>query len=507
MMIRRVTEAAIDVSRVTMMAHSELSELTLEYISKMVVQTLNNSKKDGLTSKEVTARAKARLSQPPSDLIINGLMDQYEEVLDRLGKAEIDERFPGARKRLLFSVWFMPESHASSRADFQLGIGINFYLGRLRDHISTLVQGLLQSEFMILLGNESPELEEMKDQTLQGLLGLFVPVFAHELDHGIAKYTEAESLRSRGQDELGRGAWSMISKRQWDPELKRSVSSKRWMQNTRDTESYLGQPLELQGWASTAAAEIIGTLIVGGELDQDALAKVLANPAPVILDNPTTQIAARHIKKYPKVWKRYLRYLIEKLRAYQSLNEGMGVVRFGSSHKEREGASSFYDYRSSLPKLSTGVSLINGRYPKDGSAVDQKVDATYYVESGTGWIYLNGMARNLSKWDLVTVPKGTNFWIRGTNLRLVVSSSPTWYPGQHQLREAILKGEMSFGFELEGIFERTAVHREPGKPLPPPSPKSGKELVKDFIRKFYEGGIVADDGSIKTDSGTTFEFF
>lgn len=99
---------------------------------------------------------------------------------------------------------------------------------------------------------------------------------------------------------------------------------------------------------------------------------------------------------------------------------------------QENGTSRFHEYQFPFKNASLGVSEINGRYPTKGYDVDEKVEASWYVEHGKATIFIAGQTYNLEAGDMIYVPAGEKFWIEGENLRLVVCSSPMWTPEQHK---------------------------------------------------------------------------
>lgn len=109
------------------------------------------------------------------------------------------------------------------------------------------------------------------------------------------------------------------------------------------------------------------------------------------------------------------------------------VVKKNETTPIPEGATSvFYEYKLPAKEVCIGVSEINGRYPVSGFEVDEKVEGCWYVEQGTGVIWIAGQEIHIEKGDAISVPAGEKFWIQGNSLRLVVASSPLWYPEQHK---------------------------------------------------------------------------
>jgi len=94
--------------------------------------------------------------------------------------------------------------------------------------------------------------------------------------------------------------------------------------------------------------------------------------------------------------------------------------------------SRFLEYTFSFKNASLGVSEIHGRYPNIGYDVDEEVEASWYIESGTGKIWIAGETCVVEPGDMVHIEAGEKFWIEGDNLRLIVCSSPVWTPQQHK---------------------------------------------------------------------------
>ena len=99
---------------------------------------------------------------------------------------------------------------------------------------------------------------------------------------------------------------------------------------------------------------------------------------------------------------------------------------------EEHGISRFTEYASPISTLTTGVSEIHGKYPASGFDVDEDVDASWYVVSGTGRIFVGDEVHKVAEGDIIFVPRGDKFWIEGDALKLVVTSCPPWNPAQHK---------------------------------------------------------------------------
>lgn len=99
---------------------------------------------------------------------------------------------------------------------------------------------------------------------------------------------------------------------------------------------------------------------------------------------------------------------------------------------QENGISRFYEYEFPFQNASLGVSEINGRYPENGCDVDEEVEASWYVVSGKGTIWIVGETCEVEAGDMVHLMPGEEFWIEGHKLSLIVSSSPVWSPQQHK---------------------------------------------------------------------------
>ena len=94
--------------------------------------------------------------------------------------------------------------------------------------------------------------------------------------------------------------------------------------------------------------------------------------------------------------------------------------------------SRFFEYQFDFQRASLGVSEINGRYPAAGYDIDSEVEQIWYVENGSGIIWIGGSEHAVKHGDMIHIPPGDKFWIQGAELRLIVASGPPWFPDQHK---------------------------------------------------------------------------
>ena len=108
------------------------------------------------------------------------------------------------------------------------------------------------------------------------------------------------------------------------------------------------------------------------------------------------------------------------------------IKRFEAKKVQENNNSQFLDYQFPFIHASLGISIIEGRYPQTGYDVDEQVEASWYVEKGRGIVWIAGQELNVEKGDMLYIPAGEKYWIKGENLKLIVCSSPPWYPEQHK---------------------------------------------------------------------------
>jgi mannose-6-phosphate isomerase-like protein (cupin superfamily) len=108
------------------------------------------------------------------------------------------------------------------------------------------------------------------------------------------------------------------------------------------------------------------------------------------------------------------------------------VLKKSEANPIQEPSSTFYEYKLPGKQVCIGVSEIEGRYPESGFEVDEKIEGCWYVEKGSGIIWIDGNEHTLEVGDAVIIPANEKFYIQGYGLRLIVASSPVWYPEQHK---------------------------------------------------------------------------
>ena len=93
--------------------------------------------------------------------------------------------------------------------------------------------------------------------------------------------------------------------------------------------------------------------------------------------------------------------------------------------------SVFSEYSLPFNNAAVGISEINGRYPEKGYDLDQKIEQIWYIEKGSGKIWVMDEIYFVGPGDMILIPKAKKYWIEGKALKLVVISSPPWFAEQH----------------------------------------------------------------------------
>ncbi|SRR5579883_38296 len=82
--------------------------------------------------------------------------------------------------------------------------------------------------------------------------------------------------------------------------------------------------------------------------------------------------------------------------------------------------------------IDFAVVRINGQYPAEKCAVNQKCTEIVYVQSGSGEVIVNGEKNFLNEGDLILIEAGEKFVWKG-NMTLCISCRPAFCVEQHQI--------------------------------------------------------------------------
>ena len=97
-----------------------------------------------------------------------------------------------------------------------------------------------------------------------------------------------------------------------------------------------------------------------------------------------------------------------------------------------------YEYPFEDQNINVAFIELKGRYPTEGSVLNQKVKELLFITYGEGHIVIEGTTHNLKKGDMFLIHPNQKYSLEG-NLEAVISCNPAWSPNQHQhINEATL---------------------------------------------------------------------
>jgi len=91
-----------------------------------------------------------------------------------------------------------------------------------------------------------------------------------------------------------------------------------------------------------------------------------------------------------------------------------------------------YEYPMNDADINGAVSHLNGRYPVQGFAVNEKCKEMAYVIKGSGKIVVDHVEIPVGPGDLLIISPGEKYYWHG-DLDLFLSCTPAWYAGQHKI--------------------------------------------------------------------------
>jgi mannose-6-phosphate isomerase-like protein (cupin superfamily) len=83
-------------------------------------------------------------------------------------------------------------------------------------------------------------------------------------------------------------------------------------------------------------------------------------------------------------------------------------------------------------QINSAIITINGRYPHQGRAINQKCKEIVYIYNGSGKIVIEDKEVLLNIGDAVLIAPGEKCYWEG-NMSAFVSCTPAWHPEQHIL--------------------------------------------------------------------------
>ena len=90
-----------------------------------------------------------------------------------------------------------------------------------------------------------------------------------------------------------------------------------------------------------------------------------------------------------------------------------------------------HEYPMQNSEINIGVVEISHRYPDQGYAMNHKCSEIGYILKGSGKLVTESAEVNLSHGDAVYISRGEKYYWEG-NVTVVISSTPAWYPEQHE---------------------------------------------------------------------------
>lgn len=89
-----------------------------------------------------------------------------------------------------------------------------------------------------------------------------------------------------------------------------------------------------------------------------------------------------------------------------------------------------YEYQDANKNLGLAVSELNGRVPDEGTMKNKVCLEAYYVMSGSAKVFMNNEVFELSEGDIFYIEPNQEFYVEASNLKLVIPTSPAFYPEQ-----------------------------------------------------------------------------
>ena len=89
-----------------------------------------------------------------------------------------------------------------------------------------------------------------------------------------------------------------------------------------------------------------------------------------------------------------------------------------------------YEYKDYNKSLGVAVSELNGRIPDNGLMKNNVCHEVYYVLSGSAKVYVDDKSCIINEGDVLHINIGQEYYLEADNLKLVISTSPAFYPEQ-----------------------------------------------------------------------------
>ena len=94
--------------------------------------------------------------------------------------------------------------------------------------------------------------------------------------------------------------------------------------------------------------------------------------------------------------------------------------------------SKVYEYKIEDSDINYSIVKISGRFPEEKWAINYKCKELVHVLDGSGILVIGATRYDLKKDDVVLLGTEEKYYFMG-DMRLGVSSTPAWYPEQHDI--------------------------------------------------------------------------
>ena len=94
--------------------------------------------------------------------------------------------------------------------------------------------------------------------------------------------------------------------------------------------------------------------------------------------------------------------------------------------------SRVFEYKIEDADINYSIVEINGRFPEEKWAINYKCKEMVHVLEGSGVFVLGGTKYDIKKDDVILIGLEEKYYFMG-NFRLGVSSTPAWFPEQHDI--------------------------------------------------------------------------
>lgn len=112
----------------------------------------------------------------------------------------------------------------------------------------------------------------------------------------------------------------------------------------------------------------------------------------------------------------------------------MKYVSKSDAKKVDVGAGDVLEYNLGDPDIDIAVATINGKYPDEGSVVNENSKELLYVLSGYGKLTTKEQTVELNQGDQALIEKGELFkYDDCVDLVVAAACTPAWKPEQHKV--------------------------------------------------------------------------